>query len=824
MKIRSIIIFIAHCTLFTANGSFAQMSWNQACSFAGTTSSYIAVPTASQLNITGNFTVEMWINPDSSAGGAQILLQKRAVGNNVGYTLYLSGGKVAIRTNSSTRLVSKTVIPNHQWTHVAGTYTSSTGTFRVIINGVQDTTSVFASADPISNTDSLLIGVGNNNPFRGMMDEIRIWNIDLNAAAVSQVMRLSLGTNSGFYTGLVASFTFQNSNPSGTLFSLNDWSGNDLNGVNRGVGAVSFANQPSNTISINECLSLDGTGDYLSGPDNAIVSPASGITVEAWVYPESFNASTSVFSTIVHKGNSTGAVTDYRMEINLRKFNFIVNETIIFQLSTSGEFFPLNKWTHVAFTYSGTDGFCKFILNGELRWDDTNFVGNIHDNTDSLYIGGTPALQCFDGLIDEIRITGSVIPYGTSSNQVFTSVNEVNDPSAANAVYNFDGGLFSNTDNGPRLFLRGNSRFSHNAFFGNIPVSPMSNSASLNFANSYYMSSANARIPATGTSGFMTSDTIDVPISETITDINVFAALNHTDEDNLILSLISPSGIALTMYSTNSLINNSDNIVTIFDDQADSSLVSNRYVMYSPRIKPLNNLNTAFSGFNTSGKWKLRIQDAAAGDTGILIGWGIQFNNQTKRKSVLTLSSLIQGFYDSTSSRMKKDTMRVYVRNSFAPYSVLDSSKAFLDSVGNANFIFNNLTDGVPVYLQLKHRNSLETWSRKPASSSFALLFSIQFTPFNSFLKFDITTSPSFAFGNNTIKVDNSPNEFAVYSGDVNQDDFINLDDVITIFNDAGIFVSGYKVTDINGDNVSDLNDIILANNNSNNFVAAVIP
>ena len=126
MKIRSIIIFIAHCILFTANGSFAQMTWNQACSFAGTTSSYIAVPSASQLNITGNFTVEMWINPDSSAGGAQILLQKRAVGNNVGYTLYLSGGKVAIRTNSSTRLVGKTVIPNHQWTHVAGTYTSST--------------------------------------------------------------------------------------------------------------------------------------------------------------------------------------------------------------------------------------------------------------------------------------------------------------------------------------------------------------------------------------------------------------------------------------------------------------------------------------------------------------------------------------------------------------------------------------------------------------------------------------------------------------------------------------------------------------------------
>ncbi len=58
--------------------------------------------------------------------------------------------------------------------------------------------------------------------------------------------------------------------------------------------------------------------------------------------------------------------------------------------------------------------------------------------------------------------------------------------------------------------------------------------------------------------------------------------------------------------------------------------------MFSPKIKPLNNMNSVFSGSNTSGKWKLRIQDVAAGDTGILIGWGIQFNNQTKRKSVLS--------------------------------------------------------------------------------------------------------------------------------------------------------------------------------------------
>ncbi|HMS34322.1 MAG TPA: proprotein convertase P-domain-containing protein [Ignavibacteria bacterium] len=819
-----LLLFIILNSSFLILNSEAQMTWNQACSFAGTSSSYAAVPHNSALNITGNFTIAMWVNPDSAASGAQILLQKRAPGNNVGYTLYLSSGRVSIRTNSSTRLIGKTVIPNHQWTHIAGSYSSSSGTFRVFVNGVLDTTSVVAAADPISNTDSLFIGVGSNNPFNGLMDEIQIWSLTFVASDVSLIMRISLGTNTGFYTGLVASYTFQNANPAGTLFSLNDWSGNNLNATNKGVTGVSFANQPCNTISLNEFITLDGTGDYLSGPDNSIVSPVSGITVEAWVYPESFNANTNIFSTIVHKGSSSGAVTDYRMEINLRKFSFIVNETVVFQLSTSGEFFPLNKWSHVAFTYSGTDGFMQFILNGEIRWDDTNFVGNIHDNTDSLYIGGTPSLTGFDGYIDEMRITSTLVPYGTISNQVFTSVNESNDPSSANAVYNFDGGLFSNSDNGPRLNFRGDSRFSHNAFLSNVQVSPMSNSASLNFSRSFYLSNPNSRIPATGTSGFMVSDTIDVPVSETISDLNVFVALNHTDEDNLILSLISPSGTALTMYSTSSLINNSDNIVTIFDDQADSSLLSNRYVMYSPIIKPLNNLNIAFSGTNTSGKWKLRIQDAAAGDTGILIGWGIQFNNQTKRKNILSLASLIQGFYDSTANKMKKDTMRAIVRNSFAPFSILDSSKAVLDSAGHADLVFNNLTDGVPVYIQLKHRNSLETWSKKPSSGIFAILFAAQFSTFTSFLEYDFTNSSTKAFGNNMIQADTGPNKFAIYSGDVDQNGFINLTDVLNIYNDAGIFVTGYKITDINGDNVSDLNDIILANNNSNNFVSSVRP
>lgn len=811
----SIIIIINILLNLNVHNAYSQMVWNQACSFAGETTSYVAVPHSASLNLTGSFTIEAWINPvNSTSPSAQTILQKRLNGSD-GYTIYLTSGKVAIRTNSLTRLVGTTVLPNNQWTHIAGSYNSSTDIFRVFINGVQDTTSTVALAEPVTNGDSVLIGNGFNGPFRGLLDEVRIWNVGLTSTDVTQLMRMTLGTNSGFYSALVMSLTFQNSHPAGTLFSLTDWSGNNNNGFNRNVTALNLSNKPSNTISVNECVTLDGTGDYLAGPDHPVVNPVSGITIEFWIYPRSFDANQNVLSTIVHKGNSTGTTTDYRVTVNLNRFNLLVNNTSIFQLSTSGEFFPLNKWTHLAITYSGSDGFIQFLLNGKIRWDDTNFVGNITDNLDSLYIGGTSDLKTFDGYIDEMSITGSALSYSTISDRVFMSVNEANDVTAANVVYNLDGHLVSNTDAGPRLFFKGNAKFSHNAFVDNRPVSPLTNSTGLNFTKGFYLSNPNIRIPASGTSGFMNSDTLDVPINESITDINVFVALNHTDEDNLILSLISPAGSSVNLYNTNSLINNSDNAITLFDDQADSSLLNNRFVMFTPRIKPLNSLNSVFSGANTSGKWKLRIQDVSASDTGILIGWGIQFNNHIKRRSVLSLRSIVQGFYDPLTNLMTRDTVRVYIRNHKAPYDIIDSAKALVDSTGRANYTFFNVPDGVPVYIQFNHRNSIETWSRNPVSSTFSVLFANSFSPFTSTLQYDLSSSQSSAFGNNLARVDFTPNTFAIYSGDVNQDGIIDASDLSEVDNDAFNSTSGYVRTDVNGDNFVDASDLSIVDNNA---------
>ena len=178
----------------------------------------------------------------------------------------------------------------------------------------------------------------------------------------------------------------------------------------------------------------------------------------------------------------------------------------------------------------------------------------------------------------------------------------------------------------------------------------------------------------------------------------------------------------------------------------------------------------------------------------------------------LNLTALIEGFYDQVSNNMVNDTAGIYLRNNSAPYNIIDSSKGMLSSSGTGAYIFSNAVNSINYYLVIKHRNSIETWSKTAQ----------QFTA--SALSYNFTTANSQAYGDNMKQADSSPLRFAIFSGDVNQDGFINLTDVVVIYNDAGNFVTGYKVTDVNGDNITDLSDVIIANNNSAGFVTVVRP
>lgn len=170
----------------------------------------------------------------------------------------------------------------------------------------------------------------------------------------------------------------------------------------------------------------------------------------------------------------------------------------------------------------------------------------------------------------------------------------------------------------------------------------------------------------------------------------------------------------------------------------------------------------------------------------------------------------LQGFYNNTTLNMR-DTARVYLRNTSPPYAIVDSAKAVIDSVTfTGSFLFANAPTGT-YYLQVKSRNGLETWS-KPGGQLYTA---------GSAFSYNFTTAASQAYGSNLF-LKNS--KYCQYSGDVNQNGIIDLNDVIQINNDASLFLSGYKTTDVNGDSYVDLSDIIIASNNASNFVTKLVP
>jgi len=175
----------------------------------------------------------------------------------------------------------------------------------------------------------------------------------------------------------------------------------------------------------------------------------------------------------------------------------------------------------------------------------------------------------------------------------------------------------------------------------------------------------------------------------------------------------------------------------------------------------------------------------------------------------LNLKALIQGFYKSATGKMIKDTATVYLRYKTSPFTIADSSKAVLDSIGTGSFVFNRIGNWVPYYIVVKHRNTIETWS-----------YSAKYFDNNS-LSFDFTPAASWAYGSNQIL---SGTKYCLYSGDVNQDGIADASDVSAVDNDASVSLSGYVKTDLTGDNFVDAADASLVDNNSLYSVSVIRP
>lgn len=174
----------------------------------------------------------------------------------------------------------------------------------------------------------------------------------------------------------------------------------------------------------------------------------------------------------------------------------------------------------------------------------------------------------------------------------------------------------------------------------------------------------------------------------------------------------------------------------------------------------------------------------------------------------LNLTTLIEGFYNGVF--MIPDTVKVYLRQAISPYAKVDSVKIRLDSSGNGINKFYN-TPNNTYYLTITHRNSIETWSKAGG----------ELITKGATLTYNFTTSSSQAYGNNMIL---KGTKWCIYSGDVNQDGFVNSTDLMFIDNDTFNCSFGYLPTDLTGDGFIDLNDLTICDNNFYNSIHTMRP
>ncbi|MEO8447792.1 MAG: hypothetical protein ABI528_09870 [bacterium] len=180
----------------------------------------------------------------------------------------------------------------------------------------------------------------------------------------------------------------------------------------------------------------------------------------------------------------------------------------------------------------------------------------------------------------------------------------------------------------------------------------------------------------------------------------------------------------------------------------------------------------------------------------------------------VNLSVIMQGFYDQASDKMRmNDTVRMSLRNSASPYANVDSSVSVIDmNTFNGAFNISN-APSASYYVQIRHRNSIETWSSSAVSYTQGGITNYTFV-----------NAASNAFGNNLKQLNSSPVRFGIYSGDVNQDGTIDVSDLLNVYNDQASFLSGYLPTDLNGDDFTDVSDLLIVYNNSANFVGVIKP
>jgi PKD repeat protein len=227
-------------------------------------------------------------------------------------------------------------------------------------------------------------------------------------------------TSGASSNGLVAAYGFEDAN--GT--TVTDASGNGNNGTINGAVSISTGHS-------GKALKFNGSSNWVTVNDSASLDLATGMTLEAWVYPLS---QSNGGNTVILKEASRAEVYALYSEedVNL-PVSYINNGS--YRGVTGPNRLPANTWTHLVATYDGS--YQRLYVNG-VQVAQKAQSGQIQQSSGVLRIGGNSVWgEYFNGYIDEVRIYNRALTATEVTTNMEAPVSAASTSSATNTALQF---------------------------------------------------------------------------------------------------------------------------------------------------------------------------------------------------------------------------------------------------------------------------------------------------------------------------------------------------------------------------------------------------
>ena len=265
-------------------------------------SGYVSLPTS--VITQDNFTISLWINPDTNYTASNfvpyVFAHQASSGNRgvtFGYNGYSPAGWIFnCQNGAASSGVSISAPPINTWTHIAATYSTSNG-LNVYVNGISQGTDTYAALD-LSNHSGCNLGTRGysvGDYFDGKIDQVRIFNKALTSTEVTTLndevycVPTIVPTDNFepvIYTGngSTQSITSLNFKPDLTwIKSRSDAYGHILNDSVRGANKFLYSNTTeAEDVRTNSDFSSFDTNGFTLGTNYVALNGSSSQTYVAW--------------------------------------------------------------------------------------------------------------------------------------------------------------------------------------------------------------------------------------------------------------------------------------------------------------------------------------------------------------------------------------------------------------------------------------------------------------------------------------------------------------------------------------------------------------